>query len=416
MAAVQIPQVPLSPSVAPRPAGVVVARRSADLQDHLAQWEELARTASEPNPFFEPWHFLPALETFPNERHRRFLLIYGQPERLAGGALAPAPLIGFVPMTCRRLFPGAPICVSDMWTHPYCFLATPLLRAGREDEALDLLFAWFNQDPLGTSLWRLEQVSGDGPFARALMDLSFRHRRPRFLVGGFARALIEPLAPSGAEYLANAMHNRRLKEIRRKQRQLREKGVVESHALQPNEDAAPWIEHFLALEAAGWKGKDGTAFASDPAHANFFRAMCRGAHARGKLEMLALHLDGKPIAMKCNLGDARGLFAFKIAFDESFASQSPGVLLEVFNIDRLHEQRQTRWMDSCAVPGHFMISRMWTERRLIQNLWLSTGRGMGDTLVSLMPVAQWCKRKLSSLWRRRPFAAPPPNAPPAVEE
>jgi hypothetical protein len=83
-------------------------------------------------------------------------------------------------------------------------------------------------------------------------------------------------------------------------------------------------------------------------------------------------------------------------------------LLEAFNIDRLHQLRHTRWMDSCAVPGHFMISRMWTERRLIQNLWMSTGRGIGDTLVSLMPLAQWCKRKLSTLLRRRPPVAPVP--------
>jgi hypothetical protein len=391
-----------------RQAGVVVATQAADLRDHLADWEELARTASEPNPFYEAWHFLPALEAFSTQQHRRFLFLYGQPERLAGGVLAPAPLIGFVPMTCRRFMPGTPLCVSDMWTHPYCFLATPLLRSGREDEALDLLFGWFRHDRLGTSLWRLEQVSGDGPFARALMDLGFRHRRPRFLVGGHARALIEPLASSGEAYLSNAMHNRRVKEIRRKQRQLREKGTVEQRALQAGEAVDPWIDQFLTLEAAGWKGKGGTAFASDPAHAQFFRQMCHGAHNVGKLEMLGLWLNGQPIAMKCNLGDARGLFAFKIAFDESYAPQSPGVLLEAFNIDRLHQLRHTRWMDSCAVPGHFMISRMWTERRLIQNLWMSTGRGIGDTLVSLMPLAQWCKRKLSTLLRRRPPVAPVP--------
>jgi hypothetical protein len=125
--------------------------------------------------------------------------------------------------------------------------------------------------------------------------------------------------------------------------------------------------------------------------------------------MLALVIDGKPIAMKCNLGDQRGLFAFKIAFDEEFGSHSPGVLLEVFNIERLHTFRHARWMDSCAVPGHFMIDRMWSERRLIQNLWISTGRGIGDTLVSLMPLAQWGKRKLAALLGRGP--QPPSPSP-----
>lgn len=394
-----VPTAPNAPSRS-RAAGVVVASQAADLSDHLTQWEELARTASEPNPFFEPWHFLPALELLPQQRHRRFLLVYGQAERLAGGICAPAPLIGFVPMTCRRLLPGTPICVSDMWTHPYCFLATPLLRAGHEAEALDLLFDWFRKDRLGTALWRLEMVSGDGPFARALMDLCFRERRPRFLVGGYARALLEPTAASGAEYMANHLSNRRLKDFRRKQKGLRKLGTVQTRTMQPNEAAEPWIEQFLALEASGWKGRAGTALACEPAHATFFRKMCQGAHARGKLEMLGLFLDDRAIALQCNLGDARGLFAFKIAYDENLSQYSPGVLLEIFNIERMHELRHARWMDSCAIPNHPMINRLWIERRLIQNLWLSTGRGIGDTLVSLMPLGQWAKRKLSYLWCR----------------
>jgi hypothetical protein len=396
---------------APSP-GVYVVSQAAELLPHRTAWEELAELVSEPNPFYEPWLFLPAIEAFQHERHLRFVLIYGEPERPSpAGKAAIAPMIGFVPMSCRRWFLGSPFCVLDMWTHPYCFLATPLLRAGREGEALDRLFDWFRSHPQGTSLWRLEQVSGDGPFARALMDLSFRHLRPRFLVGGYARALIEPLAESGEAYLANAMHNRRVKEIRRKQRQLGERGHYEARSLEPGDAVEPWIDAFLALEASGWKGEQGTAFASHPAHRAFFRQMCHGAHQRGKLEMLGLFIDGKPIALKCNLGDRRGMFAFKIAFDEHFAAQSPGVLLEVYNIERLHQRRHTRWMDSCAVPGHFMISRMWSERRLIQNLWVSTGRGIGDSLVSLMPLAQWGKRKLAALLRRgrKPTVLSPPK-------
>ena len=387
----------------PRPAGVVVATQAADLYAHLADWEELANTASEPNVFYEAWHFLPALQLFPQERHRRFLFLYGQPERREGGKYGPAPLIGFVPMTCRRFLQLTPVCVSDMWTHPYCFLATPLLRAGREVEALEILFDWFRRDPLGTALWRLEMVSGDGPFAHALMDLCFRHQRPRFLVSGYARARIEPMADSAADYLAKNLSSRARKDLRRKRRHLEQLGVVQTQELQPGEAAEPWIEQFLTLEASGWKGRAGTAFACDPAHAQFFREMCRGAFQRGKLHMLRLLLNDRPIAMQCDLGDPRGMFSFKIAYDESYANHSPGVLLELFNIERLHLQRQIRWIDSCAVPNHSMINRLWSERRLIQNLWLSTGRGPGDTLVSLLPLAQWCKRKLSCLrwWRKR---------------
>jgi hypothetical protein len=390
------------PAVTGPAPGVVVCESVADLALHLPAWEDLARHVSEPNPFYEPWFFLPGLRAFPPGPHPRFLMIYGEPEKVQ--PTPPAPLIGFVPMTCRHLARFVPLCVLEMWTHPYNFLCTPLLRAGAEAEALDRLFDWFRRDRRGQALWRLEAVSGDGPFAHAMMDLSFRRQRPRFLVSGHARALIEPRAASGADYLENAMHNRRVKEIRRKERQLAQKGRLERRALAAGDDAARWIDDFLALEAAGWKGQGGTAFASDPAHAAFFREMALGAHAAGRLDMLGLYLDGRPIALKCNLSGGVGSFAFKIAFDESFASQSPGVLLEAFNIDRLHEQQSVRWMDSCAAPEHFMINRLWTERRLIQNLWVATGRAPGDLIVSLMPLLQWLKRKLRGL---KPAAAAP---------
>ncbi|MGL4551122.1 MAG: GNAT family N-acetyltransferase [Gemmataceae bacterium] len=391
------------------PPGVVVCATAADLEAHRPAWEDLARHACEPNPFYEPWFFLPGLRRFDGERHHRFLMIYGEPPKVHPPRPVPAPLIGFVPMTCRRLSRFAPLCVLDMWSHLYNFLCTPLLRAGSEAEALDRLFDWFRDAPGGQSLWRLELVSGDGPFARAMTDLTFRRQRPRFLVSGYARALIEPLAPSGAAYLDNAMHNRRVKEIRRKERQLSQRGKLERRALGPADDPSPWIDDFLAVEGSGWKGRDGTAFASDPGHAAFFREMALGAHAAGRLDMLGLYLDGRPIAVKCNLqGGTVGSFAFKIAFDEAFASQSPGVLLEAFNIDRLHQQRGIRWMDSCAMPNHFMISRMWSERRLIQNLWVSTGRAPGDLAVSLMPLAQWLKRKLR-FFKPRPRAEAPPE-------
>jgi hypothetical protein len=49
-------------------------------------------------------------------------------------------------------------------------------------------------------------------------------------------------------------------------------------------------EAFLALEAAGWKA--GSALACDAATADLWRQALRGAAARGRLNRLALHLDG----------------------------------------------------------------------------------------------------------------------------
>ena len=111
--------------------------------------------------------------------------------------------------------------------------------------------------------------------------------------------------------------------------------------------------------------------------------------------MLAIHLDGRAIAQKCNFLAGDGAFAFKIAYDERYADFSPGVLLELENIRRIHASQAIRWMDSCAAPNHFMINRLWTERRIVQTLVVPARKGWGEFLVSVMPLLRWFKRKFS---------------------
>ena len=92
--------------------------------------------------------------------------------------------------------------------------------------------------------------------------------------------------------------------------------------------------------------------------------------------------------MKLNVTSGAGAFALKVAFNEKYARFSPGVCLEIENIRRLHQSDGRRWMDSCAEPEHPMIDHLWTERRLIQSVVVSTTR-IGDPLVSLLPFLRW---------------------------
>lgn len=102
-------------------------------------------------------------------------------------------------------------------------------------------------------------------------------------------------------------------------------------------------------------------------------ARSAAAYTRNRLQMFGLFLNGEPLAMKVNFLSDPGSFAFKIAYDERYAKYSPGVQLELENLRRLHESPDVEWMDSCAVPKHFMINRLWKERRTIQHLRVSTG-------------------------------------------
>lgn len=87
---------------------------------------------------------------------------------------------------------------------------------------------------------------------------------------------------------------------------------------------------------------------------------------------------GTTVAMKCNLLAGDAVFCFKIAFDEEWARFSPGVLLEVENVERFHAGEAT-WMDSCADPDNAMINRLWPDRRRISTLLVPCGGVFGQS-------------------------------------
>jgi hypothetical protein len=184
------------------------------------------------------------------------------------------------------------------------------------------------------------------------------------------------------------------KELRRQRRRLGEQGCLKTGVLQPDDEVGPWLEQFFALEASGWKGQEGTALGGDPAQRGYFEEIARAAHARGRLMLLGLFLDGKPVALKCNFLARPGAFAFKIAFDERFNRFSPGVQLEIDNVQAMHERAELQWMDSCAKGKHFMINRLWSGRRAVAHTFIATGKAPGDLVVSSLPLLRWLKRKL----------------------
>ena len=120
---------------------------------------------------------------------------------------------------------------------------------------------------------------------------------------------------------------------------------VVDHTLEPG----AW-EAFLAMEDSGWKAERGTALGSSAADAAFFRRMCAGMSAAGRLEVVGLEVGGRTVAMECHLVDGDVLYSFKIAHDPAFRKFSPGTQLKYRVIERLAE-RGLRLADSCAVPG-----------------------------------------------------------------
>jgi CelD/BcsL family acetyltransferase involved in cellulose biosynthesis len=373
----------------------VVIRNAAELEDYVEAWEDLAAHALEPNIFYEPWMLLPAIRLLAGGRDLLFVLIFASSP--SPGHAAPA-LCGLFPLERSRAFKGLPVRTLRLWKHLHCYLCTPLVRADCARQSLEAFIDWLDSDEAACELMEFTSISGDGPFHDLLKEQLGERDRSAFVYDRFTRALIRPAADAGA-YLSSALSGKRRRQMKRKEKRLSEAGRLEYSALEPNGDAGRCVEEFLKLEAAGWKGEQHSAMSSTEADREFFKAITSGAFERGRLMMIALRLDGRPLAVRCSFTAGAGSFAFKTAFDEDYAQFSPGVLLEIYNIRLLHETADVRWMDCCCASDNETLNRLCADHRTVESLVVAARSRTGRAVVSLLPLLKRLNQKI--LHRRR---------------
>jgi CelD/BcsL family acetyltransferase involved in cellulose biosynthesis len=332
----------------------------SELAQRLDDWRDLARESLEPNAFWEPYFMLPAFAHLPGRERFGVVVIDITDRRLRRRVLA-----GIFPFELRRSYRGVPVSVLALWRNRYAFLATPLVRRPCASMCLDALCEWHARGPFRRALLEFGEIRGDGPFLRTLAASVNRAGSVAATTSGYWRALMR-LEASAEEFELVSMPTRRRRECRRRLKRLGERGSVTFSDLGAGDDAASWFRAFLTLERSGWKGRRGSAMLARR-HDGFFEEMAGGAHALGQLGMSRLALDGRPVAMSCRLHSGRAAFGFKMAYDETLARYSPGILLELHNIRRMHERRDIAWIDSCGKPGDLFTS-LWRERLEIRTV------------------------------------------------
>jgi CelD/BcsL family acetyltransferase involved in cellulose biosynthesis len=349
-----------------RPARVrLLDLEQAKMPAFQRQWQALAHASTEPNPYFEPWFLLPALAAFARGDAGRG----PRPGVIAHHCAG--ELTGALPLVRSPRYYGYPLPHFATWMHANAFCGAPLVRPGHEERFWTALLEHLDANPGPALFLHLPQVPVEGALHRALAAVLARQGRSSATVACAQRAMLA--APVSAEaYLVASLSAKKRKELRRLHKRLSEEGAL---AFERREDSAAlgqWIDEFLALEAAGWKGDAGSALANADGTRALFAAALTGAAREGKLERLALRLDGQPIAMLANFLCPPGAFSFKTAFDENYARFSPGMLLQLENLALL-EREGIAWADSCAAEGHPMIEHLWRERRTLVGINIAIG-------------------------------------------
>ncbi len=338
-----------------------------DMADDIAAWDDLALNTAEPNPFFESWYLLPALRALDKD-HRVQILRF----EMAG------KLCGILPIHRHSRYYGRPLPHLAAWMHPNCFFGAPLVAQGCEAEFSRALLDWADRRAGKALFLHFADIDLDGAFFRAFSGELEAQRRQCSVVQQFERALLVS-GQEPDEYLVASLPKRKRHELQRQFNRLAELGEVR---FQWDTDGSPeWAEQFLALEMSGWKGKAGSALKCDPGTALLLRDALSGAAERRRLIQLSLLLNDEPIAMLANFITPPGSFGFKTAFDESYSRYSPGVLLEREYLNSL-TNRAIQWCDSCSVPDHPVMDRLWRERRTIGKLSIAIGGSLRRRLFS----------------------------------
>ena len=358
---------------------------------HFEAWNDLLARVIEPNVFLEPCFVLPAVQHFALARRPAFLLVWdernGERDRL----------VGLCPVMLPRLPLGG--AMARAWMHEQAALGTPLIDRSRAIETLDLMLDWLRRENPGINGLMFPKLRHDGPVLALLRNRAILTGRELRLFGEHQRAMLSGGA-LGLAAMARALSPKKLKDLRRQRRRLADGGKLVFTSARSPEEVRAAAEKFLVMEAAGWKGRRGTALLADPALTTFTRTMTRLLARDGKCRIDTLEVGGKPAAMGIILESGGYAYLWKIAYDESLAMTSPGVQL-VMDLTRLQlADEGIAFTDSCAIPGHPMIDHVWRERLPITDALVSArpDSSFGFAITAAIEASRRRLREIAKTW------------------
>jgi Acetyltransferase (GNAT) domain len=350
---------PIDPAAASNPL-LVEMIGFEKLRRHEAEWGDLAGRALERNVFFEPGFALPLLQHARRPRNLRFLLAWrkaatGEPERL----MALWPIIA----------PGRPEKPYQTWRHEYCCHGAPLLDRAEAAACLDAIVSHLRAEGGAAPILSLPMVPSRGPLFSLVSSFAARCGLAVANVAQYQRAALD--ATEADQIVTDSFSSKKRKELRRLSRRLQENGGISFGIAEDGEALNQHIESFLALEAKGWKGKNGGALLARPERAAFARAMLRRIAHEGRCRIYWPACGERVIASNILLLDADKAYFWKTAYEEDFSAFSPGLLLTLRMTDALLSDPGLSRIDSCAVPNHPMIDHVWRNREPFVDIMLA---------------------------------------------
>ncbi|MEP3277939.1 MAG: GNAT family N-acetyltransferase [Stappiaceae bacterium] len=330
-----------------------------DALDEREAWEQLADHALEPNPFFEPAF----LEPFATHLAGTDIGIARLRNPVNGD------LAALVPIVSQRLGLGLSGKPARFFSHDYGPLATPLLhRDHAHDAALDLVKRLLSK----RSLICAPHSRMNGPVFDCLSCAVNAGSAVLSVVGPYERA-VQDARGSVDDYLVRALSKKRRRQYAKQMRRLEAKGTVRLESISSPEQLHSAFQGFLALEAAGWKGRGGSALRSRPDAEHFAMEMAAGFIEKRRMRADVLTVNEQLIGIVINLRAGREIIPWKMAFDETHRDVSPGMQTLLRTTEANCQDPDIDWVDSLTGPDSPTVDMLWKERRPMGTLVLMAG-------------------------------------------
>ena len=320
----------------------------------IAAWHDLEERSCHRNPFLAPEFVLPAVEWLARPAVRLVVV-----HRDGSGEW-----LGLAVVRAGGISPEIPLPHARGEDHLYTFRSGLLVDESQVAEVLDFLFEQMPdisgmRHGLVLPGLRLDSIlSREMQAAAERLGYSWKIERPRDVPAVFPDIVTE-------ESLERRWSASLRKQLRRGRKFLEQYGAVEIRLVSDPVEIPAALENFLRLERNSWKGDEGTACTSNPAHEAFIREMVAGLAQRGGVLITELRAGDRVAAAAINLVSGGRLFAFKIGWDSELAKGSPGLLHEAELLGQVTGRlRNLTLVDSCATESSY-IAGVWPDRILV---------------------------------------------------
>ena len=350
-----------------------------------AGWQRLADTALVPAAGAGPDWLGSLMEALGGEA--RLLMVH------RGDAIA-----ALMAVTVKGLQAGYPATVAVGWHSDLTFAGTPLI-AGRDAAGAVAGLLDEARRQAGASALLINGMEADARLLQAIAAAAAGRGLSWQILSRHQRAALRVRDEPFEAWLKRSFPTKRRREYRRLKARLGEAGKLGFDGLGKGEPLSPWIDQFIALEQAGWKGQRGTAIGCDPALTAALRLGLERLHRRGDLGFWRLSIDDRPVAMLFAPMAQERAWLLKIAHDEAFARFSPGLLIILEATRELLAAGRFALIDSCAMPGHPLIEHLWADRIDICDVMIATP-GTSARLFGLLVAVERTRRRLRAAGKR----------------